>query len=299
MSTQLPQVSTNNPNPKNTKFNLKSTFQNLNMERNQPMKRTILPILRQAQRGVTLVELLVVLLIITLLSAAAVPVFVTRIEDARRATARQEVNEIAKAQQLCALAHGVYVPLQLLDDLPAPGPGTPTVSGTDDIANSSSGNNVRLILINIPIEDQDNNQILLNDGTSALAENIRRTWKGPFLNPQRVWTGANNDPNEEVDLTDAEARRDYPLDPYGNPYRFYSPLGILGSNALNGSTASDFDSDNFADNDITTQDDRFDRFAIVSFGPDGFSQNSTNGLVDDDIVFLFGFNPNESTFSLF
>jgi hypothetical protein len=186
-----------------------------------------------------------------------------------------------------------------LDDLPAPGPGTPTVSGTDDIANSSSGNNVRLILINIPIEDQDNNQILLNDGTSALAENIRRTWKGPFLNPQRVWTGANNDPNEEVDLTDAEARRDYPLDPYGNPYRFYSPLGILGSNALNGSTASDFDSDNFADNDITTQDDRFDRFAIVSFGPDGFSQNSTNGLVDDDIVFLFGFNPNESTFSLF
>lgn len=78
-------------------------------------------------------------------------------------------------------------------------------------------------------------------------------------------------------------RRDYPLDPWGAPYRFYSPAGIIGSSAAD---PDRIESDEFSDGVLTESDTRFDTYAIVSYGPDGLS-DKVSGNNDDVIQFLF------------
>src|SRR3990170_2792993 len=90
----------------------------------------------RTQGGVTLTELLVVLLIISLLSTIAIPVYVTRAENAKVNTARQETREIAQAEEQCAIIHGFYVPLQILDDLITDN-ATRQPNQTDDFANEN------------------------------------------------------------------------------------------------------------------------------------------------------------------
>ena len=69
-------------------------------------------------RGMTLTELLAVLLIISLLVTIAVPVYVARQEDARIRVAQSECRRNCKAEDLVAVTHGFYVPFQLLDEFP-------------------------------------------------------------------------------------------------------------------------------------------------------------------------------------
>ena len=73
------------------------------------------------------------------------------------------------------------------------------------------------------------------------------------------------------------------LDPWGTPYMFYSPLGVIGG--------GDLDSDAFGGGAVTAQDDRFETFAIVSYGPDGQSDSASGG--DDDLLLLFEQDENE------
>src|SRR5262245_24954443 len=72
---------------------------------------------RTSQRGVTLTELLVVLVIISILSTIAVPVYINHAERGRIATAQSEVKTIAEAEDACGSFHSFYVPLQVLDDI--------------------------------------------------------------------------------------------------------------------------------------------------------------------------------------
>jgi prepilin-type N-terminal cleavage/methylation domain-containing protein len=248
-----------------------------------------------ARQGVTLIELLVVLLIISLLATAATPVLIARIQEARIATARAETQEIARAEETVALFHGVYVPLQVLDDLPRPAGSTGINTESDNIVLTASSSSVSLIEITRSADEMfSNGQILLDDDGTGLGRRVVDTWKGPFMNFNRFWVGVDGvyDPTDTSDL-----RFDHPLDPWGSPYRFASPAGLIGSGA-NG-LGPDYSANSFSDGQITsTFDVAFERYAILSLGPNGVFGN-TNTLSNDfgdDVVYFFGIDPNESTF---
>jgi len=250
---------------------------------------------RRAVQGVTLVELLVVLLIISLLATAAVPVFLNRIEDARRSVARQEVEEIAKAQQMVGIYHGVYVPLQMLDDLPSDFEGS-ALSNVDDVRNSSAGSFFLIqTALDARTQQTDGQQrLVVNSALNPLGERVLLNWKGPFINYQRVWT--NGKPNDLIELQPSEIRNRHPLDPWGAPYRFYSPIGIIGARA-NDSTVDAYNDASFSDGRLPSPSSSpFDRYAIVSFGPDGLAPRATSDS-SDNIVYVFGTDGSESTFS--
>jgi prepilin-type N-terminal cleavage/methylation domain-containing protein len=250
---------------------------------------------RNFQRGLTLTELLVVMLIIGLLSTIAVPVYINRMEDARVRLALAEMREIANAQEQVAIIHGFYVPFQVLDNIPE-GPNNP--SDGDTIRDDFTGN---LFVINPLVRplDQQSNQLALSDANARVTA-IRDRWEGPFLNPQRVYIddGAQGKPGDPNYVNAGYYRLDFPLDPWGSPYRFYSPLGIIGS----GSYTLNYNNlgVSFSDGILTTADDRnFDRYAVLSFGRDGFPDfgslaPGTNNR--DDLVYLFGAPGVESTF---
>ena len=243
------------------------------------------------RRGLTLTELLVVMLIIGLLSTIAVPVYVNRMEDARIRVARGECREIAMAQEQCALIHGYYVPFQLLDD-------KPRIANITDVGDSMGlepWSSIYLINPLIPPQYQLNNQELLASDRERI-RNMRNNWQGPFLNPHRVYTG-NEDPKDPNFQNSNTVRLDFPLDPWGEAYRFYSPLGLIGSSASQrtepGLTVG------FSDGRLTTQDDRnFDKYAVVSYGRDNESERNASAQNRDDIIYLFGTPGVDSSFGM-
>lgn len=232
--------------------------------------------------ALTLTELLVVLVIISILATAAVPTYINQSSKAKRATAQSDVRQIAEAMERCGVTHNFYVPIQLLDDIA----GDSSVAGisSDDDAIGNEPSTVKLIDYNVTISFLDSaTQLNMgNDDTSARVENLINGWEGPFLAPQRVFM--NNKDYE--DLTGNDKIQDYPLDPWGQPYRFYSPIGIIGASATSEDSTS-WAQSGFSDGELTSTDDRFERWAIVSFGPDGLSDTDPDAL-DDDIFYVFG-----------
>jgi prepilin-type N-terminal cleavage/methylation domain-containing protein len=249
--------------------------------------------LTQNTKAVTLTELLVVLAIIGLLSTIAIPVYVNRVEQAKYRVAQQEVAEIAQAQEICGASHGFYVPLQMLDDLPD----DVNVSSTARDDDLQQENDLYIIDLAVPIDEQLTAQKRLSDRTTdPKVANLYDYWLGPFLNPQRVYIGdaVTNDPQQ---IQTTIIHLDYPLDPWGTPYRFYSSLGIIGTNASADTnvTPGSLGNLSFGDGALTTSDDRFDRFAIVSYGPDRVS-DSTTTTSPDDLIYHFGMLFTESTY---
>jgi prepilin-type N-terminal cleavage/methylation domain-containing protein len=249
------------------------------------------------QKALTLTELIVVLVILALLSAIAIPVFVHRAEEAKIRTAQQEVREIASAEELCGLNHSVYLPIQVLDDIPNDTSNVALPQQPDEIRNDYD---VYVIDTLRPLDEQLNGPVQLaqkqlDPGTALDTPKLRRIrelWQGPFLNPKRVYER----PNDTGSVV--KTRRDFPLDPWGEPYRLYSPLGIVGSAAEN---LTDFDSDSFSDGRLTTRDRRFDRFAVVSFGPDnqpgGIDESGNTTPIGDDIFYFFGTVMSETSYA--
>ncbi len=242
------------------------------------------------RRGLTLTELLVVMLIIGLLSTIAVPVYINRMEDARIRVAKGECREIAMAEEQCALIHGYYVPFQVLDDKAK----IQGITSTGDAIDLEQTGQIFLINPLIAPQNQRGNQPRLQDGAQRI-QNMRDHWEGPFLNPQRVYTG-NEDPKSLNFVNSPTVRLDFPLDPWGEAYRFYSPLGIIGTSALQ-VTEPGLGID-FSNGQLTTQDDRnFDRYAVVSFGRDNQRETfGSNG--QDDVIYFFGTPGIESQFGL-
>jgi prepilin-type N-terminal cleavage/methylation domain-containing protein len=250
-----------------------------------------------ASRGTTLTELLVVLVIISLLATIAVPVYVNKSRQAQVAVARAEIREIAQALQQCAILHGFIVPLQMLDDL-APGlRGGASSVPVDDLDNYPNlGSGVYLVDPIGDITNQVGNQLTLAERLgNSRAMDLYETWAGPFLSSQRVY---GEDPNREAQESDV--RRDYLLDPWGQPYRLYSPIGMVGSGAES-TDPNSWNNDTTFDGMLTRNDDRFDRFAIVSFGPDTTSGSRDNNPDDvgDDVVHLVMGMISESSFRAF
>lgn len=258
-------------------------------------------IFQNAQRAVTLTELLVVLAIISLLATIAVPVYVQKTEQARRVTARTEVRNIAQAQELVAATHGFYIPMHLLDNLANDGDS----ESEDDFENDTNASNKFFVDPFLNILAQQGVQPSLADAqnntsgqTKALA--LVNFWTGPFLNPARVTRTEQF--NDAADISS-----DIILDPWGNPYIFFSPEGPL-SQIQNRSNfvgvdlsqpSTRFEVDNGRIQDASGGNDPFDRFAIVSFGPDGTLDTSVGTTFVNDVFYEFGFIANESAFNLF
>lgn len=254
-------------------------------------------------RGFTLTELLVVMVIIGLLSTIIVPVYVSRMEDARVRIARAECREIAQAEEQCAIIHGYYLPFQLLDDLPDPPKGTSPQSA-DEIGQYPWPDQTYIInpLVNPRDQIPTGKQRTLGDAnTYTRIKAMLEHWEGPFLTPHRVYdipTGLDpKDPNYEAPANRSEAQLDFPLDPWGAPYRFYSPLGVIGTNALDEPSSTYGYGYSFSDGRLTTRDDRhLPRYAVVSYGRDNLPEY--NQASKDDIVHLFGTPGVESEFGM-
>lgn len=243
--------------------------------------------------GVTLTELLVVLAIIGLLATIAVPVYVNRAEQGKLRVGQQECRSIGQAEEACAVLHGFYIPIQVLDDVPET-----TETDADSIDNEPG--DLYLIDAGISAEGQQQTQPQLQDTDDNPRVNyLRFFWQGPFLNPTRVWYDADQFDNAwDEDMSSTDRRRDYPIDPWGQPYRMYSELGIIGTNAL----GDNYNIDTFSDGSLTDNDDRFDRYAIVSFGPDGLRDTDPTRSAtafEDDIVFYFGAVVSETAYRWF
>lgn len=253
----------------------------------------------RGRTGVTLTELILVLAIVALLATMAVPVVMNRRLASQYAAAKAEVEALAKAEEMCGIMHGVYVPLQVLDDIPSDvdssGTLQPPLGGDADHIGQET--DMSVIFTDISVDEQLGSQEQL-DNTDPRTQRARREWQGPFAQFQRVFVhsstiGDLNNPSR--------AKRDFPLDPWGNPYRLYCPLGIVGSSfattvGSNPPDEDDMNNDTFSNGVMANRDRRFDRFAVVSFGPDGISDrtDSTGGNVGlipsigDDVVYLFG-----------
>jgi prepilin-type N-terminal cleavage/methylation domain-containing protein len=262
-------------------------------------------IITNKSRGLTLTELLAVLLIISLLSTIAVPVYVARQEDARVRVAISECRQIAMAEETVAAMHGFYVPFQLLDELP-PRPDNINAGDEERIDEHFNANEMHLIIPTIRAEDQINRQPTLDEGYENSGRQNPRVrqmvdnWAGPFISWQRFWydssdTSPYEGPTDDDYRDSDDLFRDFPLDPWGNPYRFYSPIGIIGDG--NDHQGEDFDYRNpnpsFSNGELTRNDeDRFQRYAVVSYGRDGFSDLDTADLppnhVYNDIFYEFG-----------
>ncbi len=256
-----------------------------------------------AQRAVTLTELLVVLAILSLLATLAVPVYVQKTEQARRATARFEVRQIADAEDAAVLTHGYYLPMHMLDNIPDDSTDSePRDDFANDIFNAS---NKYFIDPFLDPGDQVTNQVNLSEAQNLSsgeqkAIKMVRYWTGPFLNPTRV---ATDDTRNQQDLSS-----DIILDPWGRPYLFYSPIGIISNTAivpdLTGFDSYDSSSRYQIDNgELQTgsgSSDPFDRYAIVSYGSDGINDRTQgSGEIIDDVFFEFGFTPNETAYNIF
>ena len=135
--------------------------------------------------AVTLTELLVVLVIISILSTVALPVYINQSERARIATAQQEVYEIGQAMEACGLVTGRFVPLQTLDDLP--GSVSNLNNANADAVQSSTG--LFTIDFTVPVSQLQTRGNSSFSGTSSdpRALDMWNNWEGPFINYQRFF----------------------------------------------------------------------------------------------------------------
>ena len=267
------------------------------------------------RRAVTLTELLVVLAIIGLLATLAVPTYLNHVEMAKVRVALTECRAYAEAELACAIQHGFFVPLQILDDVASI---DDTDNDFDDLWNSNQEfPEILLIDPNIRPDVQQGFQFELDQyqqagNFSKRVGDLYHGWNGPFINPARVYTGRDYVPNIPQALDDFERALDWPLDPWGNPYRLYSPLGVVGQDAdfdtnSPGSYANALESPSFGDGELTTNGNyEFDRYAIVSYGPDGAEgvlglsgNNAVEDEANDDVMRFFGRLPNETAYRVF
>lgn len=246
----------------------------------------------RVRRGVTLTELLVVIAIISLLSTIAVPVYVTRLQQARVATARAELRNIAEALQQCAVVHGYIVPINVLDNVT-------NGTGSRDDFQPTVVQNARLIDIYQPIVNQVGSQPQISSSSPRVRKMVTY-WQGPFLQPTRVYNPNVTTGNPGA-LTSNELAQDYVLDPWGRPYLLYTEEGRVGTYSPTDPDIATFPT-TVMDNLITSNEPgRFDRFAVLSTGPDGLSTGlSGSGVTDDDLFYEFSANVlNETAYQVF
>src|SRR5690606_7271339 len=109
-----------------------------------------------------------------------------------------------------------------------------------NIGGPGADTNIFLIIPTIRAEDQDGaDQLSLDQGrvgsgnSNPLVRKLIENWSGPFITWHRFWFDPDNaayDSPSDPDYRQDEDSlfRDFPLDPWGNPYRFWSPIRVVG-----------------------------------------------------------------------
>ena len=144
----------------------------------------------------TLVELLVVVAIISILSALALTTVSNRSEEARLAATKEDLTRIVSALQTCEADTGYLVGMNFLDN--ARGVGSTL---DDDFADFLPTSGDYLI---DPVTG-------LNE---VVNDNFLGLWKGPYISY----------------INDMRPADDIPEDPWGNPYWFYTSGGRVNNN---------------------------------------------------------------------
>lgn len=235
-------------------------------------------------RAVTLTELLVVLVIISLLATIAVPVYINQIQRARVSVAQSEVRQIAEAQQHVAITHGFYVPIHILNNVPNLPTGQTTVGFRDDFDAPMVLGQRFVVDATLPVLDQDIASQSSLASTNQRVTRMINEWQGPFLQPKRVRFA-----NETTTPGSGDRTWDIVVDPWGNAYRMYSERGRFGSSTANPSSNEQI-IEGLDDLRITTfEQGRFDRLSVVSYGPDGETGwlGGTSVIQGDDIFYAF------------
>lgn len=231
---------------------------------------------RPAVGGFSIIELLIALIIIGILTSIAVTNVAKRAEEARLKSTLQEMTSIRDALERVSIDTRWVMRLHVLDD----------VGGGDDIVKLSINDDNDLIDGILDENDQvlvgNPEQIFIHPATGELLtpadaqlqfdrlENNETTfgWTGPYITYRRF--------DEQVGL--------YPADAWGTPYLFFTSEGYMvepdGRLEAGTNTSGQFNSLG----SVTFDCDRFDRFTIISCGPDGLpgdNGNSEPGTGDD------------------
>ena len=161
--------------------------------------------------------------------------------DAKETAALAAMAGLAQAEEMCALDTGFYVTLETLNDVNF----RPSQPPYYDYLNEGGGTWVIR-------------------PSRGLFETTRRDLLAAFLK----WKGPYTNFNGGVQQGSTPYDEGTPLDPWGQPYYLYSPLGLV-----RGDTGR-----------ITMEGwrDSFDRWRIVSSGPDG------TPATPDDLGYFFG-----------
>jgi len=255
-----------------------------------------------ARRAVTLTELLVVLVIISLLASIAVPTYIQKIQQARVTIARVETKEIAEALQTVAIVHGFVVPLRALDNIA----GESSADPADDFSDGTFRTSLLIDAYQSADTQRANGQSLTIASNDVRVRSMVTNWQGPFIEYHRVYTPGNI-PNP-TSLDDADLARDFPLDPWGKPYRLYAPTGVVGTLDVPDNPGETYNTtlpDSIDDGFLSSfESTRFDRWAVLSTGPSGYSDGviagTGTGDVIDDVYYTFNITiENETAYSIF
>ncbi len=211
--------------------------------------------------GLTIIELTVVILILSILSTISIGVYTGYLERARFAAARATINELELAITRYESDTG---------DFPVSGRYTAAVV-TDPILPATG-----FFLTNAGggINGCGNLILCLQHSTSGdMTDPSDPRWFGPYISPQFDDLGdANGDP-----ITAATHPADVNLlDPWGNPYRYVRSVAYTTATATE-QTDSPFYTNETYYNPLTYQ--------IFSLGPDGLTESNPTsyGLGPDDV----------------
>lgn len=239
-------------------------------------------------RGLSFVEVVITVLILSVLTLILTPTVTTRIAQAKVVSATSELKILAAAEERLALDTEFYARVYLLDDVTDRGDGirnedpTGLIDGTEDESTTATGTaihtNVEEIFISISSEDF----VATTDFTDTFrADEESFGWHGPYVN----WKSDDND-------------NDWPDDPWGNDYIFFTRVG--GLFPLPGYTGAADDSSfvasfEFIANDTGTTESTsavvFDRPTFLSMGPNSLPGDGNSGAAfgeGDDIYLSFG-----------
>lgn len=226
---------------------------------------------RIQDKGFTILEVLIVVIIIGVLVAVAISRYTQRTDEAKINTARSEMQMFAKAEQAIEIDTGYYVGLRVLNDVHSLQPFNDLMGWRE-----------------YPIENEPGFAISTSGAWADIAPNawynyqLAPDWKGPYMEFKQK--GAQSSllgvyTNDVLPAANPETKYGIPLDPWGSPYRFYGPINTIRDNTYPYNYGI-----NAPDRQLTRP---FDRFAIVSYGKNTTLDLDTNPAGTDDIIVFF------------